>query len=82
MLLAILGRLKDREQASLLSKVGFRAAESATVLEFEEETLEAQKELLGKKVKAPIDAYRFLEKLPLDRMAYLLAESGQVRRAL
>jgi tRNA nucleotidyltransferase/poly(A) polymerase len=77
MLLAILGRLKDREQASLLSKVGFRSAESAAVLEFEEVALEAQKELLGKKMKAPIDAYRFLEKLPLDQMAYLLAESNK-----
>jgi len=59
------GRLKDREQSSLLSKVGFRSAESAAVLEFEEVALEAQKELLGKKTKAPIDAYRFLERLPL-----------------
>src|SRR3989441_13020492 len=77
MLLAILGRLKDREQASLLSKVGFRSAESAAVLEFEEVALEAQKELLGKKMKAPIDAYRFLEKMPLDQMAYLMAESNK-----
>lgn len=77
MLLAILGRLKDREQAGVLSKAGFRSAESSTVLEFEEKALEAQKELLGKKVKAPIDAYRFLEKMPLDLMAYLLAESNK-----
>src|SRR6267378_6842343 len=77
MLLAILGRLKDREQGSLLAKVGFRSAESAAILEFEEVALEAQKELLGKKTKAPIDAYRFLEKLPLDQMAYLMAESNK-----
>jgi tRNA nucleotidyltransferase/poly(A) polymerase len=77
MLLAILGRLKDREQASLLAKAGFRSAEAAAVLEFEEETLEAQKELLGRKMNAPIDAYRFLEKLPLEKMAYLLAESSK-----
>jgi tRNA nucleotidyltransferase/poly(A) polymerase len=77
MLLAILGRLKDREQASLLTKAGFRTAEAAAVLEFEEETLEAQKELLGRKMNAPIDAYRFLEKLPLEKMAYLLAESSK-----
>jgi len=77
MLLAILGRLKDREQASLLAKAGFRSAEATAVLEFEEETLEAQKELLGRKMTAPIDAYRFLEKLPLEKMAYLLAESSK-----
>jgi tRNA nucleotidyltransferase (CCA-adding enzyme) len=77
MLLAILGRLKDREQANLLGKAGFRSAEVASVLEFESEALEAQKELLGRKMNAPVDAYRFLEKLPLEQMAYLLAESNK-----
>jgi tRNA nucleotidyltransferase (CCA-adding enzyme) len=76
MLLAILGRLKDREQASILSKTGFRSAEAETVLTFEEKATDAQKELAGKKTKAPIDAYRFLEKLPVEQMAYLLAESN------
>src|SRR5262244_1745559 len=36
MMLAILGRLKDREQGSLLSKSGFRAAEMDATLSFEE----------------------------------------------
>src|SRR5579885_1584402 len=62
MMLAILGRLKDREQASLLHKLGFRAAETETILKFKDEALAAQKELAGKKLKAPIDAFRFLEK--------------------
>ncbi len=75
MLLAILGRLKEREQRSVLSKAGYRSAEADTVLEFEEKALGAQKELIGRKTKAPVDAYRFLEKLALDQMAYLLAES-------
>lgn len=76
MLLAILGRLKDREQASLLSKAGFRSAEAEAVLNFEQEALEAQKELIGKKMHAPVDAYHFLEKLPVEELAYLLAESS------
>jgi hypothetical protein len=76
MMLAILGRLKDREQASLLHKLGFRAAETETILKFKDEALAAQKELAGKKLKAPIDAFRFLEKQPVDRLAYLLAESN------
>jgi tRNA nucleotidyltransferase (CCA-adding enzyme) len=76
MLLAILGRLKDRELGSALSKAGYRSAEAGTVLEFEEEAFSAQKELTGRKIKAPIDVYRFLEKLALDQMAYLLAESN------
>lgn len=77
MLLAILGRLKEREQASVLSKAGFRSSEAEAILAFEEETLQAQRELLGKKMNAPIEAYRFLEKLALERLAYLLAESNK-----
>jgi tRNA nucleotidyltransferase (CCA-adding enzyme) len=75
MLLAILGRLKDREQGSVLSKAGYRSAETEAVLGFPQEALEAQKDLVGRKLNAPIDAYRFIEKLPLDQVAYLLAES-------
>src|SRR6266705_2840743 len=47
MLLAILGRLKDREQANVLAKAGFRSAEADAVLSFEQEALQAQKELVG-----------------------------------
>jgi len=76
MMLAILGRLKDREQGSLLNKLGFRSAEVELILGFEEEALAAQKELIGKKMAAPIDAYRFLERMPVDRLAHLLAFSS------
>ncbi len=75
MLLAVLGRLKDREQAAVLSKAGYRSSESDAVLGFGEEADAAAKELSGRKMNAPIDAYRFLEKVPLDQVAYLLAES-------
>src|SRR2546429_276848 len=77
MLLAVLGRLKDREQANDLSKAGFRSAEAEAALGFEEESLEAQKELVGRKMNASVDAFRFLEKLPLDQIAYLMAESNK-----
>ncbi|OLD81904.1 MAG: hypothetical protein AUF67_06200 [Acidobacteria bacterium 13_1_20CM_58_21] len=77
MLLAILGRLKKREQANILQKAGFRSAEVESALGFEEESLEAQRELTGRKMDAPIDAFRFLEKLPLDQIAYLMAESNK-----
>jgi tRNA nucleotidyltransferase (CCA-adding enzyme) len=75
MLLAILGRLKDRERSGVLSKAGYRSAEVDAALGFEEEALEGQKELTGRKTATPIDAYRFLEEMPVDRLAYLLAES-------
>ena len=76
MLLAILGRLKSREQRALLSKLGFRVAESEAVLGLEAAALRAQKELVGRKCEAPVAAYHFLEKLPLEQIAYLLAESS------
>src|SRR5579864_303534 len=65
MMLAILGRLKDREQSNVFSKAGFRAAEADAILSFEKEVLADQKELIGRKLNAPVDAYRFLEKLPV-----------------
>jgi tRNA nucleotidyltransferase (CCA-adding enzyme) len=76
MLLAILGRLKERELSSALSKAGFRSAEAEEVLRFEEKALDAQKELTGRKMNAPVDAYHFIEKLPPEQLAYLLAESS------
>jgi tRNA nucleotidyltransferase (CCA-adding enzyme) len=76
MLLAILGKLKDREQGAVLSKAGYRSADADRVLGFAEEATDAQKELIGKKLNAPIDAYKYLEQLPLEQTAYLLAESS------
>jgi tRNA nucleotidyltransferase (CCA-adding enzyme) len=76
MLLAILARLKDREQSSVLSKAGFRSAEAHEVLGFDKMTQGVQKELTGKKVKTPLEAYRFIERLPLDQIAYIMAESN------
>jgi tRNA nucleotidyltransferase (CCA-adding enzyme) len=75
MLLAILGRLKDREQSNLLGKLGFRAAETDAILSFSEEAEASAKELSSKKLNAPIDAFKFMEKMPADRIGYLLAES-------
>ena len=77
MLLAILGKLKGRELSNVLSKAGFRSAEAEAVLGFEEEALDAQKELVGRKMNAHVDAFHFLEKMPLDQIAYLMAESNK-----
>jgi hypothetical protein len=76
MLLAILTRLKDREQSSVLSKAGFRSAEAQEVLNFDKHVQSVQKELTGKKVSTPLEAYKFLEKLPVDQIAYIMAESN------
>lgn len=76
MMLAILGKLKDRELSNVLSRAGFRSAEVDAIVGFPEEALEAQKELAGRKLNAPVDAYRFIEKMPLEQVAYLLAEGS------
>ena len=76
MTLAILGRLKDRELANMLSKLGFRSSEIDAIESFPEKALEIQKELVGKRTKTPIEAYRFIEKVPMEFVAYLLSESN------
>ena len=40
-----------------------------------DEAERAAKELSGKKLNAPIDAYKFIEKMPADQIGYLLAET-------
>ena len=77
MLLAILGKLKDRELGNLLSKLGFRSAEIDAIESFPDKVAVAEKELTGKKTNSPIDAYRFIEKLPVEYIAYILAESNK-----
>ncbi|HEY2117814.1 MAG TPA: hypothetical protein VGH37_01405 [Candidatus Acidoferrum sp.] len=77
MMLAILGKLKDRELGNVLSKLGFRAAEIDAIESFPDKVEAAEKELTGKKTNSPIDAYHFIEKLPVEYMAYILAESNK-----
>jgi len=76
MMLAILGRLKDREASHLLSKLGFSSAEIDLIENFPDKVNEIQNVLAGKKTKTPIDAYRYIEKLSMEHVAYLLAESN------
>src|SRR5271170_7105136 len=76
MLLAILGRMKDRELSGALTKAGFKSTEADAVMNFEEKALAVQKELVGRKLEAPIDAYKFIEKMSTETVAYLLAESN------
>ena len=76
MMLAILGRLKDREVSHVLSKLGFRSAEIEVTESFPDKAHEIQKVLTGRKTKTPIEAYRYIEKLSMECVAYLLAESN------
>ena len=74
--LAILGRLKDSERKTVLSRMSFPSSELRSVQEVEPEALKLVKFLTGPKTAAARDAYAFLEKAPLDLLAYILAESS------
>src|SRR5262249_5102284 len=75
MMLAILGRFKDREQAHLLGKLGFRSAEIEAVSGVGGKAGGGGEGLAGKKMREGSHAYRFIEKVPVEKLAYLLAES-------
>jgi len=74
--LAILGRLKDRERKSLLGHASLPSAELRSIEAVEVEALKIVKWLAGPKTASARDAYAFLEKTPLDLLAYILAESS------
>jgi tRNA nucleotidyltransferase (CCA-adding enzyme) len=73
---AILGRLKDSERKSALGRMSLPSLELRSVQDVEPESLKIVKLLSGPKTATPRDAYAFLEKAPLDLLAYLLAESN------
>ena len=73
---AILGRLKDSERKAVLSRMSLRSSELRSVQDVEPEALKIVKLLTGPKTATARDAYAFLEKAPLDLLAYILAESN------
>jgi tRNA nucleotidyltransferase (CCA-adding enzyme) len=75
-MLAVLGRLKQREQSAVLSRMEMSTAEMRALHEFEWNVPRTVKMLASRKTAAPRDAFAFLEKVPMDLLAYLLAESS------
>ncbi len=73
---AVFGRLKSRERAAALHKLGFRAAEVDNVAHVEDEAQKIVKALTNRKTAAPGDAYAFLEETPGDLLAVVMAESS------
>jgi tRNA nucleotidyltransferase (CCA-adding enzyme) len=73
---AILGRMKDSERKAVLGRMSFPPSELRSVQDVEPESLKIVKLLSGPKTAAARDAYAFLEKAPLDLLAYILAESS------
>src|SRR5713226_1830605 len=76
---AVLGRLKSRERSAALGRMGFRSAEADAVLHVELEAKKAVKILRSRKTAAPRDAFTFLEKAPLDLLAYIVAEVSNAK---
>jgi tRNA nucleotidyltransferase (CCA-adding enzyme) len=75
----LLRKLTSRERALALRKLGFRADEVAAVAKLEAAAKDAQKALKGRQTEAPKDAYRYLEKLPRDVMAFVQSEHSNPR---
>ncbi|HEX3377177.1 MAG TPA: hypothetical protein VHS29_09980 [Candidatus Acidoferrales bacterium] len=76
---AILGKLKDSERKSVLGRMGMPSSELRAVNDVEEEAAKNVKLLSGPKTAAPRDTYTFLEKAPLESLAYILAESSNAK---
>ncbi len=75
----LLRKLSSRERSLALHKMGLRADEVNAVAKLEAAARDAQKALKGRQTEAPKDAYRYLDKLPRDVMAFLQAEHPNVR---
>jgi tRNA nucleotidyltransferase (CCA-adding enzyme) len=73
---AILGRLKDTERKAALTRMSLPTSELRAVQDVEPEALKIVKLLTGPKTASPRDAYAYLEKAPLDLLAYIMAESN------
>ncbi|HVB35442.1 MAG TPA: hypothetical protein VNJ52_13875 [Patescibacteria group bacterium] len=71
--------LNPRERLLLLRKLGLRPQEVASVAKLDAAVRDAVKTLKGRQTESPLDAYRFLDALPRDVMAFVLAEHADVR---
>jgi tRNA nucleotidyltransferase (CCA-adding enzyme) len=74
--LAILGRLKEGERKSALGRMSLPSSEVRAIQDVEPEAAKIVKILAGPKTASAKDAYAFVEKAPVDLLAYILAESS------
>ena len=76
---ALLARLKPRERSRALARMAFPSAQREAVLVLEAEAKKVAKALTSRKTASPRDAFEFLEKVPLDVLAYLQAEISNAK---
>ncbi len=75
----VLRRLTSRERALALHKMELRPEEIAAVTKLEAAAREALKALRGRQTESAKDAYRYLERVPLDVLAFQHAEFPNLR---
>lgn len=75
----LLRGLNSRERSLLLHKAELRREEVESVAKLEAAARDAVKALKSRQTESPVAAYRFLEALPRDVMAFVLAEHADVR---
>ncbi len=76
---ALLGRLKSRERSAALSRMRFRPPEKNAVVQLDAEAKKVVKILSSRHTAAPRDAFTFLEKVPLDLLAFIQAEFSNAK---
>jgi tRNA nucleotidyltransferase (CCA-adding enzyme) len=75
----LLRGLSSHERALLLHKAGLSSGEAASVAKLESAARDAVKALKGRQTESPLAAYRFLDSLERDVMAFVLTEHTDVR---
>jgi tRNA nucleotidyltransferase (CCA-adding enzyme) len=75
----LLQGLSSRERTLLLHKAELRPEEVESVAKLESAARDALKSLKGRQTESPVAAYRFLDALPREVMAFVLAENADVR---
>ena len=78
---AVLGKLKEREREETLERLGFSAAEIATIAALEGKTQETAKALQGRKTATPAEAFAYLEKTAGDVLVFTMAEASNPKLA-
>lgn len=78
---ATLGKLKSRERALTLSRLGFRRSAVEAVMGLDDEVRKMSKMLAGRKTAQPAAAFAFLEKTPADLMVFALAGASNAKVA-
>jgi tRNA nucleotidyltransferase (CCA-adding enzyme) len=77
----LLRKLSPGERTRALRRLDLRPAEIAAVTKLDAAARDATKALKGRQTESPRDAYNYLERMPRDLLAFVLAEHAHPRIA-